>query len=125
MYQSFFAMPLLDWSAESSSDIVTHHFWIYWVVTVPLTLLTMFVVNFWIIVRGKKNKAISKAARMSVGFENRGSDQMSFSESSFRSKKEGKVLRGLKYVRDRGVKLLNFKKPAYSESSSSRSWTDD
>jgi hypothetical protein len=62
-------MPVFDWAAESSSGIITTHFWIYWAVTIPLTLLTMFVVSFWIVIRGKKNEAISLAARLSVGGE--------------------------------------------------------
>ena len=54
-------MPILNWSAASPSEIVTNHYWVYWAVTIPLTLLTMLVVSFWIVIRGKKNEAISEA----------------------------------------------------------------
>jgi hypothetical protein len=130
-------MPVLDWSAASPSGIVTDHFWVYWAVTVPLTLITMFVVSFWIVIRGKKNEAISKAARRSVGFEGHETENSSLSDNSYREKREGKMLRRLKYVRDRVVELFNFKKPVHTDSGShtgssrhtnsgrSGSWTDD
>jgi hypothetical protein len=111
-------MPILDWSAASPSEIVTNHFWVYWAVTVPLTLLTMLVVSFWIVIRGKKNEAISKAARKSVGFEGRESENSSLSDSHSREKREGKVIRGLKYVRDGVVELVNFQKSEHSDSAS-------
>lgn len=36
---SFFAMPMLNWDAAAYDKIVSRRFWIYWVVTVPLTVL--------------------------------------------------------------------------------------
>jgi hypothetical protein len=111
-------MPILNWSAASPSEIVTNHFWVYWAVTIPLTLLTMLVVSFWIVIRGKKNEAISEAARKSVGFEGRGSENSSLSDSSYQEKREGQVMRGLKYVRDRVAGLFNFQKPEHTDSSS-------
>jgi hypothetical protein len=36
---SFFAMPTLNWDAATYNRIVSPRFWIYWIVTVPLTLL--------------------------------------------------------------------------------------
>jgi hypothetical protein len=42
---SLFAMPLLDWQAEAGQPVISHRFWIYWAVTIPLTLL---VVILWI-----------------------------------------------------------------------------
>jgi hypothetical protein len=110
-------MPILDWSAASSSEIVTDHFWVYWAVTIPLTLLTMLVVSFWIIIRGKKNEAISKAARKSVGFEGRESEKSSLSDSYYQEKREGIVMRSLKFGRDRVVGLF-FQKPEHTDSSS-------
>jgi Mg2+ and Co2+ transporter CorA len=34
---SFFAMPMLNWDATAYNKIVSPRFWIYWIVTVPLT----------------------------------------------------------------------------------------
>lgn len=35
---SFFAMPMLNWDAVADNLIVSRRFWIYWIVTVPLTI---------------------------------------------------------------------------------------
>jgi hypothetical protein len=35
---SFFAMPTLNWDAAAYNRIVSRRFWIYWIVTVPLTV---------------------------------------------------------------------------------------
>jgi hypothetical protein len=42
--QAFFAMPLFDWGASSMRGVMTDHFWIYWAVTGPLTILVMGIV---------------------------------------------------------------------------------
>lgn len=44
---SFFAMPLFNWDAEKSSSVVNERFWIYWAVTVPLTLTTLVIWLSW------------------------------------------------------------------------------
>jgi hypothetical protein len=41
---SFFAMPMLNWDAAAYNRIVGRRFWIYWIVTVPLTF---FVFALW------------------------------------------------------------------------------
>ena len=41
---SFFAMPVLDWEPVKGHHVVNSRFWIYWVVTVPLTIATIL---FW------------------------------------------------------------------------------
>ena len=35
---SFFAMPMFDWNKPPGSNVNTHTFWIYWTVTIPLTV---------------------------------------------------------------------------------------
>jgi len=60
-------MPLFDWSATSASTIVTRHFRIYWVVTIPLTLITVIVISIWIFAQEKKHEALSLAARDAIG----------------------------------------------------------
>jgi hypothetical protein len=64
VFQSLLSMPLLDWSAD---HVVTSHFWVYWVITIPVTLLTMFAIGLWIIIQAKRAEATSKAARDAVG----------------------------------------------------------
>lgn len=48
-------MPLFNWSAPTTSEIITNHFWIYGAVTGPLTILTMAIVGYWILSRAQKN----------------------------------------------------------------------
>ncbi|PVH71641.1 hypothetical protein DL98DRAFT_503375 [Cadophora sp. DSE1049] len=64
---TFVAMPLFDWSATSSSGIITNHFWIYWATTIPLTLLTMLFVSLWMVFQTRRNEKLSKEARKAVG----------------------------------------------------------
>jgi len=76
-------MPLFDWGAQSSSSIVTSHFWVYWAVTIPLTISTMIIIGMWIRLQEKKKKVISKEARDDVaGFENVESISSTDSEST-------------------------------------------
>jgi hypothetical protein len=37
-------MPLFDWQASTEWEIIGPHFWVYWAVAIPLTLL---VLGFW------------------------------------------------------------------------------
>jgi hypothetical protein len=48
-------MPLFNWGAPTTSEIVGNHFWIYWAVTGPLTIMTMTIVGYWILSRTQKN----------------------------------------------------------------------
>lgn len=40
-------MELFDWDAPSISQVAKPHFWIFWAVTAPLTLITMTLVVKW------------------------------------------------------------------------------
>lgn len=44
--QSFFSMNMFNWQAAPGEPIVASHFWVYWVVTGPLTLT---VVTLWLV----------------------------------------------------------------------------
>lgn len=55
LWQTLFAMPLFNWSAPTTSEIITNHFWIYGAVTGPLTVVTMAIVGYWILSRTQKN----------------------------------------------------------------------
>lgn len=41
-------MPLFDWDSSPGGGIATHHLWIYWAVTVPLTVLVLSTWAIWI-----------------------------------------------------------------------------
>lgn len=43
-------MPLFNWDAPTAGEVVKQHFWVYWAVTGPLTLLTMTLVGLWMTV---------------------------------------------------------------------------
>lgn len=40
-------MPLFDWRADSYRRVPTARFWIYWVVTVPLTFIVILIWLWW------------------------------------------------------------------------------
>ena len=40
-------MPLLDWQAPTGTSVVSHRFWIYWAVTVPLTAAVLLLWSTW------------------------------------------------------------------------------
>lgn len=45
---TLFSMSMFDWATQSGeADTVSKKFWIYWAVTIPLTLLTMIVWRIW------------------------------------------------------------------------------
>ena len=48
-------MPLFNWGAPTTSEILSDHFWIYWAVTCPLTVATMTIVGYWVLSRTQKN----------------------------------------------------------------------
>jgi len=66
--QAFFAMPILDWEAFSMSGVMTKHFWFYWAVAIPSTLIVMAFVLVFQRIQEKRNKEASEKARREVGF---------------------------------------------------------
>lgn len=52
--KSFFAMPLLDWQAPRGTSVVSHRFWIYWAVTVPLTAAVLLLWATWYVFSGRQ-----------------------------------------------------------------------
>ena len=61
---SFFAMPMLNWDATAYNEIVSPRFWIYWMVTVPLTMAVFAV--WWVmqIVKERKERKAEKERTM-------------------------------------------------------------
>jgi len=45
--KSMFSMSMFDFSATSSSTFVNPNFWVYWAVTIPLTLAVLTIFNIW------------------------------------------------------------------------------
>ena len=43
-------MSMFSWSggtSQDSSEVVSHRFWIYWAITIPLTALTIIIWRVW------------------------------------------------------------------------------
>lgn len=45
---SFFSMSMFNWQAAGTDPVLSSRFWIYWAVTLPLTLLVFSVWFFWL-----------------------------------------------------------------------------
>jgi len=68
-YKTLFSMSMFDWSSSSKStaqsdtpETVSRKFWIYWVVTIPLTLLVMVLWRAWWLWQERLyNKEVSEA----------------------------------------------------------------
>ena len=54
---SCFAMPLFNWDGRGGGGVVNPRIWVYWAVTIPLTLLTFFVWWAWFRYRNKREIA--------------------------------------------------------------------
>ncbi|KAL6823922.1 hypothetical protein V8C40DRAFT_246843 [Trichoderma camerunense] len=63
---SFFAMPLFNWSEPSLHQVANSHFWVYWAVTGPLTLVTMAGVIAWAVWNSRRIQLLQSRARESV-----------------------------------------------------------
>ena len=60
---SFFAMPIIDWSGDSQSPIVSRWFWIYWVVSVPLTCVIVVGWLVWYKKQRREEKRLEEKAQ--------------------------------------------------------------
>ncbi|RYP76693.1 hypothetical protein DL771_001615 [Monosporascus sp. 5C6A] len=65
---AFFAMPILDWDAHSMSDVMTDHFWLYWAIAIPLTVVAMAVVGAYGQTQARRNRKAAANARKEAGF---------------------------------------------------------
>ncbi|KAK4460342.1 hypothetical protein QBC42DRAFT_229727 [Cladorrhinum samala] len=66
---TLFAMPLFDWESSSLSDVANGgHFWFYWAITIPLTMLVMgfFGLYAWYQEREKK-RSVQRAREGTTG----------------------------------------------------------
>ena len=55
-------MPLFDWQAARGSPVVTHRFWIYWAITIPLTIVVVAIWFVWIAMKASRHAREDKAA---------------------------------------------------------------
>ena len=65
--QTFFAMPLFNWSQPSINSVATRHLWIYWAVTGPLTLAIIVGVVVWVVWNKRRVQKAQLLARDSIG----------------------------------------------------------
>lgn len=62
-------MPVLNWQALSMGDVMTDHFWVYWAVTIPMTILVVAIVGSYGIIQGKFNRRMAETARNEAGYK--------------------------------------------------------
>ena len=60
---AFFAMPLFRWDAVDDGMVVSKRFWVYWAVTIPLTVLTLMVWVLWTKGQARMHRVSEKRAR--------------------------------------------------------------
>lgn len=65
------AIPVFDWNAPKYSQLVSPRIWIFFIVTIPLTCITMAIFWYWVrlensapSVKGKRTKSHENAAKM-------------------------------------------------------------
>jgi hypothetical protein len=59
-------MPLFDWNVESMQSVTTDHFWMYWAVTLPLTVVVMGVVVLYAVHQYQQRKKELEDAQKGV-----------------------------------------------------------
>lgn len=64
---SFFSMPLFNWNAGAGQSVLGDRFWVYWTVTLPLTVAVMAAWWSWMTWRERRNVAEDRRAREIAG----------------------------------------------------------
>ena len=54
-------MPLLDWRVPKGISVVSHRFWVYWAVTIPLTGAVLLLWSIWYLLSGHWRAQLRKA----------------------------------------------------------------
>ena len=81
-FQSLFSMPMFQWNATSSSDVVSDRFWIHWAVTGPLTTVTILAWLIWtwwrneVYVARNANRATTFWPAVSRSLQRRGNPEL-------------------------------------------------
>jgi hypothetical protein len=45
--QTLFSMNMFNWQAENDENILSAYFWVYWVITIPITVLVLLIWMAW------------------------------------------------------------------------------
>ena len=54
---ALFSMPLFQWGTETAGDtLVSKYFWIYWAVSIPLTILTLSLWFIWMRLQTRRHR---------------------------------------------------------------------
>lgn len=62
---SLFSMSMFNWGAEDSSNILSGRFWVYWAISIPLTVTTIVSWLAWshrqsVVDRLRENEAVKR-----------------------------------------------------------------
>jgi len=60
---SFFSMPLFNWNAAAGQSVLGDRFWVYWTLTLPLTVIVMAAWWTWMTWRERRNLVEDQRAR--------------------------------------------------------------
>ena len=64
--QTFFAMPLFDFSTSSKTPSVRPSFWIYWVLTIPLTAIVLTIYLSYLVRSQRRDREEDQMAREAI-----------------------------------------------------------
>ncbi|KAI9800880.1 MAG: hypothetical protein M1825_003663 [Sarcosagium campestre] len=64
---TLFSMPMFDWQNKSGKLVVSRRFYIYWAITVPLTIVTILIWVMWMRKDALNKSRLLKEARASAG----------------------------------------------------------
>jgi hypothetical protein len=78
-------MPLFDWGKPSIRHVTNQHYWLYWAVTGPLTLVTIGFVVSWALWHGRQTRNLRWRARH-FGPEDTSDDDSSVGSADWESR---------------------------------------
>lgn len=56
-------MPFFDWAAENGNIVVKGRLWVYFAITIPLTMLILILAWAWLIFRGRRRSELRMVER--------------------------------------------------------------
>ena len=92
IHQSFFSMSMFNWQASGNDPVLSSRFWIYWAVTLPLTLLVLSVWLSWLHHHKRHEpEPLHGALSPQVGPKSRGRSKMWYHLKSLNLRSRGKA----------------------------------
>lgn len=89
---SFFSMSMFNWQASGNDPVLSSRFWIYWAVTLPLTLLVLSVWLSWLHHHKRHEpEPLHGALSPQVGPKSRGRSKMWYHLKSLNLRSRGKA----------------------------------